>query len=99
MCQLYRLAACWLPKSLHVLVIGDLLDGRLTLWIKLANVPRGVHLGQVNALLSLKNTLPHDLFGFLQVDGQKAPFLVHAPHRVVHLDLVEKGPIEQHLEH
>ncbi len=63
-----------------MVVIGDPLDGGLTLRIKLADITCCVNLREVNSLLSNQHTLPHDLLGLLQVDGEVVVGAVNAPH-------------------
>ena len=94
----YRLTTGWFSEHFHVVVVGDPLDGSLTLRIKLADITGRVDFCEVNSLLSNQHTLPHDLLGLLQVDGQVVVSAVNAPHRVFNFHFVKKLPIYHNLE-
>ena len=87
----------WFSKHLHVVVVGDSLDGGLALWVKLADVTRGVDLCEVNTIFSNEHTLPHDLLCLLQVDSEVVVGTVNTPQRVVNFDLIKKLPIYYNL--
>lgn len=94
----HRLLASWLSESFHVLIISHSLYSGLAFRVKLADVPGSVHFSEVNPLLPFKDTLPHDLFRLLQVDGEEVSGLVHTPEGVLHFDLVEKRLVYKSLE-